>query len=312
VSTRIRFNQVNLVVGDMDGAIAFYRRLGVDLDASTDDWPPGSGARHVHAPPRAEDADFDLDNRTMAQLWGDRGLDVGDVVLGFELPSGEAVDATYRDLVSAGHTGRRAPYDAFFGARYAIVEDPDGRPVGLMGPVDAQRRFVPELERQAQAGAHRAGEPAATARPGEIQGACLCGAVRFAIDRAVGPFELCHCTRCRKSSGSAYVAGLGVDVADLRFVQGREHVTTFELPVRDRPPAYRRTFCRRCGSPVPDPEPRGRWLEIPAGLLEGDPVLRPDRHIFVEHRAAWTPRGDGLPELDAAALRALRSKGRTR
>jgi len=43
-----------------------------------------------------------------------------------------------------------------------------------------------------------------------IRGSCLCGGVKFEITRAVGPFELCHCARCRKASGSAFVAGLGV------------------------------------------------------------------------------------------------------
>lgn len=141
-----------------------------------------------------------------------------------------------------------------------------------------------------------------------IRGSCLCGAVSFQIDRATGPFELCHCTRCRKASGSAYLAGIVVRVADFRFIRGREHITVFELPVRDRPPGYRRPFCRFCGSPVPEPDPGGEWCEIPAGLLDDDPGLRPDRHIFTEHRAAWTPRGDGLPELDEPALVAMRAR----
>lgn len=141
-----------------------------------------------------------------------------------------------------------------------------------------------------------------------IRGACLCGAVRFEIERAAGPFELCHCDRCRKTSGSAYMAGIGVRVADFRFVQGREHIEVFTLPVRDSPPAYCRPFCRFCGSVTPMPSPSGAWTEVPAGLLEDDPGMRPDRHIFVEHRPAWTPRGDGLPELDEHSLRRLRER----
>ena len=137
------FNQVNLVVSDMDAAIAFYRLLGVDLDPSTDDWPPGTGRRHVHVHPQPAAADFDLDNEAMARLWGHETLQAGDQVLGFVLPSSDAVDEKYRELVEAGYSGRREPYDAFFGARYAIVDDPDGRPVGLMGPRDPKRRYTP-------------------------------------------------------------------------------------------------------------------------------------------------------------------------
>jgi hypothetical protein len=139
-----------------------------------------------------------------------------------------------------------------------------------------------------------------------IRGSCLCGAVRFEVARVTGPFELCHCTRCRKSSGSAYLAGLVVE--GLRFVQGREHIKVFELPVREQPPGYSRPFCERCGSPVPAPDAHGPRTEIPAGLLDDEPGMLPQRHIFVEHRPAWTPTGDGLPELDKAALLALRGR----
>jgi len=142
-----------------------------------------------------------------------------------------------------------------------------------------------------------------------IRGSCLCGAVRFEVERVVGPFELCHCSRCRKSSGSAYLAGVGVE--GLRFVAGREYVRVFELPAREEPPGYRRPFCGFCGSPVPAPDARGGWAEVPAGLLDDDPGWSPDRHIFVEHRAAWTPTGDGLPELDRNALLALRARAST-
>lgn len=143
-----------------------------------------------------------------------------------------------------------------------------------------------------------------------IAGSCLCGAVRFEIDRALGPFELCHCSRCRKSSGSAYMAGIGVRSAEFRWVQGQEHITVIELAVREHPPGYSRAFCRFCGSPTPAPEPVGSWRGIPAGLLDDDPGVRPERHIFVECRAPWTPRGDGLPELDKQAVVAMRARAR--
>jgi GNAT superfamily N-acetyltransferase len=138
------------------------------------------------------------------------------------------------------------------------------------------------------------------------RGGCLCGGVRFEIARAVGPFELCHCPRCRKASGSAFAALVGVRTADFRLLQGSEWIERYDAPILEAPPAYRRSFCRRCGSPVPDPPPGAAWFEIPAGLLEGDPGVHPDRHIFVEHRAPWFEPGDALPRLTKAELRALR------
>ena len=59
------------------------------------------------------------------------------------MTSREAVDARYAELAGAGHKGLQPPYDTFWGARYAIVEDPDGRHVGIMSPIDPERRTAP-------------------------------------------------------------------------------------------------------------------------------------------------------------------------
>lgn len=139
-----------------------------------------------------------------------------------------------------------------------------------------------------------------------IRGSCLCGGVQFEIVRAAGPFELCHCSRCRKASGSAFIAGLGVRREDFRLMQGRDLIRTFEAPVRESPPGYSTSFCGRCGSPVPDPDSDSPWLEIAAGTLDDDPGVRPERHIFVDFKAPWFAITGSLPQLDKAALRLLR------
>lgn len=138
-----------------------------------------------------------------------------------------------------------------------------------------------------------------------IEGGCLCGSVRFRLERVTGPFELCHCSRCRRSSGSAFVAGVGVQAEDFRWLSGEELVRTFELPVVHAPPAYRVSFCSRCGSPVPDP-PEAGFFEIAAGTLDSDPGLRPDKHIYVEHAAPWWSIDDALPRYTASEIAAHR------
>ena len=138
-----------------------------------------------------------------------------------------------------------------------------------------------------------------------LRGSCLCGGVQFEVDRAVGPFELCHCPRCRKVSGSAFVAGLGVAVRDFRMLSGKELVRTYQAPIREHPPAYSVAFCSRCGSPVPDAPTGAGWFEIPAGLFDGE-IPEPDRHIFVECKSAWFSITDGLPQLTKEDLIALR------
>jgi hypothetical protein len=139
-----------------------------------------------------------------------------------------------------------------------------------------------------------------------ICGSCLCGGVKFEIIRAVGPFELCHCSRCRKASGSAFSATVGVRRDDFRLTSGRELIQAYEAPVRETAPGYRTFFCGRCGSPVPNPDPDTAWFEVPAGVLDNDPQLRPDRHIFVEVKSPWFSIADELPQLDRAELVRLR------
>ena len=68
------------------------------------------------------------------------------MVVGFSLPSRDAVDTAYAELTAAGYHGRQAPFDAFWGGRYAIVADPSGNDVGLMSPVDESMRSWPPQE----------------------------------------------------------------------------------------------------------------------------------------------------------------------
>lgn len=140
-----------------------------------------------------------------------------------------------------------------------------------------------------------------------LQGSCLCGRVRFEINAIAGPFELCHCRRCRKTTGSAFLAGLYVKRSDLHFLQGIDSIQTYEAPILEKPPAYKSSFCRNCGSPTPDPADDSAFVEVPAGTLETDPGLRPDKHIFIEFKAPWFEIKDDLPRYDKVELRKLRS-----
>jgi uncharacterized glyoxalase superfamily protein PhnB len=142
-----QFQQLNLVVRDMDAVLAFYRTLGLPIrGGETNDWPPGSGGRHAEVV-AGDRPTVEFDNEPGVKLWHAGWRESGEgarTVIGFSLLSREAVDELYAKVTAAGHPGRQPPYDAFWGARYAVVADPEGNDVGLMSPVDPARRYTPE------------------------------------------------------------------------------------------------------------------------------------------------------------------------
>jgi catechol 2,3-dioxygenase-like lactoylglutathione lyase family enzyme len=132
-------DQINLVVTDMEATVEFYRRLGLTIP----DTDPAF--QHHHRTAQLPGGiDFDIDSVEFARRW-DKGWRSGAGVIGFKVSSREEVDAIYHDLTSAGYVGQQEPYDAFWGARYAIVEDPNGNAVGLMSPVDPSRRTATDF-----------------------------------------------------------------------------------------------------------------------------------------------------------------------
>src|ERR1700730_8336000 len=127
----------------------------------------------------------------------------------------------------------------------------------------------------------------------QFEGGCLCGAVRFNVTGTPTAFDLCHCSRCREASGSAFLAELEFRGSEFEWVSGQALVKTYEAPVRNKPPGYRRTFCTVCGGPLPTVE--ADIVNIPAGTLDDAPLVQPRRHIFVAVKAPWFEITDALP-----------------
>jgi catechol 2,3-dioxygenase-like lactoylglutathione lyase family enzyme len=142
------FDQLNIVCRDTEASLAFYRRLGLEIPESSV-WRTKTGIHHVTAQRTAREdaASLDLDSTAFAQHWNKawkgRADLAGRVVIGFGLSTRAAVDALYTEMTGAGYKGLQPPYDAFWGARYAIIEDPDGLAVGLMSPVAEEFRSPP-------------------------------------------------------------------------------------------------------------------------------------------------------------------------
>jgi hypothetical protein len=126
-----------------------------------------------------------------------------------------------------------------------------------------------------------------------LQGSCLCGGIRFEIDEPVTGISFCHCSLCRKVSGTGHNATIAVSAAQLRWLAGEDLVRTYA-----RPSGYGVSFCAVCGSPAPDPNPSRTRYGIPVGLIDGDTSLRVADHIFVGSKAPWESIGDDAPQFD--------------
>ncbi len=121
---------IELVVADMAASLAFYRLLGLDIPAEAD------AERHVEVPLGGLLLAWDLEEtaRSMNPSWepptgGHR------VALAFQAESPAGVDAAYAELTAAGAHGELAPWDAFWGQRYAVLRDPDGNPIDVFAPL---------------------------------------------------------------------------------------------------------------------------------------------------------------------------------
>jgi catechol 2,3-dioxygenase-like lactoylglutathione lyase family enzyme len=129
--TTPRFEVVGVVVADMARALAFYRRLGIEAPPEADEAPHfevplGNGLRLA----------FDTVEtiRSFDPEWAPP-TGSARVGLAFACDDPAAVDAAYEELVGAGYAGHLAPWDAFWGQRYACVTDPDGNGVDLFAPL---------------------------------------------------------------------------------------------------------------------------------------------------------------------------------
>ena len=135
-----------------------------------------------------------------------------------------------------------------------------------------------------------------------MQGKCLCGGVRFSLLGEIPNLYQCHCSLCRKVTGSSANAAFRIDLAQLTWESGEELVQKYEPES-----GFKSHFCSRCGSPLPNLTAADSAWWVPVGLLEETGELRVAAHLFVGSRAAWDvvadsgERFDEMPDAEALA-----------
>lgn len=127
----------------------------------------------------------------------------------------------------------------------------------------------------------------------QTHGSCFCGKITYALTGNLGIFQYCHCSRCRKVSGSAHSANLFVRPDQFEWLTGAELVGRFEPQDTKH---FTTAFCTCCGSSLPWNSKSGKAIIVPAGTLDDDPGIRPNQSIFWGSRACWYEEVADLPK----------------
>jgi len=131
-----------------------------------------------------------------------------------------------------------------------------------------------------------------------LRGSCLCGAVKYEARGEPRRFYHCHCSRCRKATGTGHASNLFLQPGALAWLAGEERIRAYKVPEAKR---FTNTFCVACGGRLPRQAAGTDIVLIPAGSLDDDAPIAPQARIFYGSRARWSCGGDGLPAFEEYA-----------
>ncbi|WP_019026250.1 GFA family protein [Colwellia piezophila] len=125
-------------------------------------------------------------------------------------------------------------------------------------------------------------------------GKCLCGEVSIRLNGSISDIIHCHCSLCRKNSGTAFATNGFINTADFEITSGKSSLSSFSFK-----PGRSRHFCSQCGSPVySSNEDDPKRLRIRLGIIDSDIKERPISHNFVSSKANWEVLEADLPHYE--------------
>lgn len=127
----------------------------------------------------------------------------------------------------------------------------------------------------------------------EYAGSCLCGAVKYRITGDADRFYHCHCSRCRKATGTGHASNILIaQPHSMEWLSGSDLVRRYKVATANR---FATVFCSTCGSPLPRVAPDLSIAVIPAGSLDTVPGIAPQARIFYASRMPWSCSDQSLP-----------------
>ena len=125
-----------------------------------------------------------------------------------------------------------------------------------------------------------------------LSGACFCKTVRYTVDDAFEYAMNCHCSNCRRTTGSAFKPFAGIAREKLRLTAGADALLIYGDETGND------THCKTCGALLYSVVREGKYVHVAMGTLIDAPSIRPSAHIFVGSKAAWFTITDDLPQHD--------------
>ena len=125
-------------------------------------------------------------------------------------------------------------------------------------------------------------------------GQCQCGGVRFEFSGDPTDASFCHCSICRRLSGSAFAAYIEVSTPDLRIAAGSGLIRRYGITDR-----LTKQFCATCGTPLfTEHSAFPQFTYVSLGVLDSSEGVVPEYHQFVGSKAEWYEINDGLPQYE--------------
>lgn len=125
-----------------------------------------------------------------------------------------------------------------------------------------------------------------------LKGSCLCGDVRYEIAEPLENFTHCHCSMCRKIHGSLF--GSYLRTRHVKITHGEDLIMNYQSS-----PGFTRCFCGQCGSVLLEEAEGAEYNFVPAGSLDDEVNIKPEKHIFASSKAGWHRITDELPQVDS-------------
>ncbi|KLO16899.1 hypothetical protein SCHPADRAFT_901064 [Schizopora paradoxa] len=154
-----------------------------------------------------------------------------------------------------------------------------------------------------------------------FHGSCLCGKITFEVNASPMIVSCCHCTNCKKYTGTVFTSNVIFPANSVKITKGEELVKSYRDDAQDSGNSIARVFCSDCSAPlyVTGCEFKTAESVFYSALddfnVPGEAEKQPQIEFYSKDRTSWVRpldgalqpetkpgRGEGDAKLDLSAL----------